>query len=173
LQPAGPDVVPPPQVTLQFPPLQAVVHEPLQVMLQVPPAQTTLEPAPTVKVHVVPEHVTLVPGPPVPEHVALAPHVNLAAALCEPKSHVCPEPQSQESPLQTAAPLHPTAMAAMNVSEEKASATPKPRAEDMGTSILMGFRGSAPEALPRRRCTDDAHSIIAESRIPYGRARRG
>jgi hypothetical protein len=65
-----------------------VVQAPLQVRLHVPAEHTMLEPAPTVTVHVVPEHVTLLPAPPEPLQVELASHVNLAAPVCDPKSHV-------------------------------------------------------------------------------------
>src|SRR5204862_6883301 len=85
------------------------VHEPLHVTLHVPAEQTMLEPAPTVTVHEVPEHVTLLPGPPEPEHVELAWYVSFAAAACDPKSHIFPSGQSQESPLQMLEPPHATA----------------------------------------------------------------
>jgi hypothetical protein len=52
-QPAGPDVVPPPQVTAALP---DTVHAPLQVMVHVPARQAIVEPAPTVWLQLAPLH---------------------------------------------------------------------------------------------------------------------
>jgi hypothetical protein len=119
VQPAGVEVVPPPQVRLHVPPaIHWVVHAPLQVMLQVPDEQLTVDPAPTVTVHEVPPHSTLEFAPVLPVHVEPAAQLNELIALeRSPKSQVALDGQAQLLPAHT--------LGEQPTSDESASAKPK------------------------------------------------
>ncbi|MBK8695359.1 MAG: hypothetical protein IPN17_24575 [Deltaproteobacteria bacterium] len=103
-QPAGPLVVPPPQVRAALP---DTVHAPLQVMAQVPDAQFTVEPAPTVWVQLAPLHSTRHSGPQLPEQVdpeaqlKLQPLVELEQVS---KAQVSPAGHAHDEPEQTLDP---------------------------------------------------------------------